>query len=257
MNWNRFTPGLLAVGLCLGSATVSLADDDDHDHGIPTNRPGIHIRLYSPQGRPIDKDQRNYRFVVPSSPRFGAYYQFDKDYYYTPPVQRFRGRPEVAPRPITMTFGAGKHLIELSERLESLTNELCLDLHYNYRQNRNFNEIYGEAYQLLEAAKFVHVNAHQGDRKDIRRSATKIDNLFHHVQEEVSRLRRNEQRRVGQLSLEGKTEELQAVLHHLLYDLGVKPDHDKHDDDDHDRGPGRPGRQEAPPPVGRPGPPRR
>lgn len=108
-----------------------------------------------------------------------------------------------------------------------------------------FNEVYGEAYQLLQGAKFIHDRGHQGDREAIRSNVTEIDDLFHHVQEEVAGLERHEHRQIGQLPLEGKTEELQALIHHLMYDQGIKPHHDQ-------EGPevleAPPAREEAPPP---------
>ena len=230
--------GMVATVLMVGSSSTGWSQQK---YGLPTHRPQIHINLFTPQGRPVPQGDDHFRYIVPASPRFGAFYTFDKGYYYTPRVQR--GQPGA--RPVLVTFGAARYYFELAERLEEACNELCLDLHYNYRENRSFKRVYSEAYQLLNAAKFIHDKAHENDRKAIRRSATEMDNLFHHVQEEVSGMRRQERQRVGRLNMEGKLEEVQALLHHLLYDLGVKPEHDEND---HDHSRPSLGRPEAPPP---------
>lgn len=238
-------PALLAIGLSLGSASTSSAQ---HSHGAPKYRPKVHVDLFTPLRRPVTQHQDHYRYVVPPAARHGAYYTYENGYYYTPPAVRRQGQPPAAPRPVNMEFGASKHLVELAERIEALANELCLDLYHNYRHNPRFNEVYGEAYQLLQAAKFVHNLEHQGDREGIRRTATKIDDLFHHVQEEVVGLERQENRRVGQLGLEAKTEELQALIHHMMYDQGVKPKHDEEERVGPDAPAGPAAREEAPPP---------
>jgi hypothetical protein len=241
-------PALLAVGLCLAGGSTSSAHDGESD-GTPTHRPQVYTTLLNPQGRPVTQQQDGYRYVVPPVARQGAYYRYENGNYYTPPVQRQLGQPPVAPRPVNVEFGAFKHLVELSERIEALTNDLCLDLRYNYHHNPGFKEVYREAYQLLQGAKFIHDREHHGDREAIRGSVTKIDNLIDHLQDEVSGLKRQETRPVGQLKLEAKTEELQALIHHLMFDVGVKPDHDKDEPDQE-----APAREEAPPPSEDPGP---
>lgn len=59
---------------------------------------------------------------------------------------------------------------------------------------------------------------------------------------------RQENRRVGQLGLEAKTEELQALIHHMMYDQGVKPNHDQEERGNPDATDGPAAREEAPPP---------
>lgn len=61
-------------------------------------------------------------------------------------------------------FGSFSHVDDLASRLEELTNELCLDLHYNYSHNAGFRETYGEGYQLLAVAQFIHGAEHNNDR---------------------------------------------------------------------------------------------
>jgi hypothetical protein len=238
-------PALFATGLCLGMATSSPAQTPPPR---PNYRPQVHIDLYTPLGQPVTQRQDQYQYVVPPASRFGAFYTYENDYYYTPAAVRVPGRRPIAPRPVKLVFGANRYIDELAERIESLANELCLDLHHNYRHNPRYKEIYGEAYQLLQTAKFVHAKEHWGDREGLRRSVTRLDELFHHVQQDVVALERREARRIGVHGLEGKTEEMEALIHHMMYDQGIKPRHDR---DNHDRpGPGRGpgGRVEAPPP---------
>lgn len=238
-------PALFATGLCLGIASSSSAQPPRPSTNY---RPQVHIELFTPLGQPLTQNRDQYKYIVPPSARYGAFYTYDRDYYYTPAIVRVPGRRPVPQRPVKLVFGAARYTDELADRIESLANELCLDLHHNYSHNRRYKEIYAEAYQLLQTAKWVHAKEHQGDREGLRRSTKKLDELFHHVQEEVVALERREARRIGVHGLEGKTEELEALIHHMMFDQGIKP---RHAPDDHDHpGPGRPpvGREEAPRP---------
>jgi hypothetical protein len=249
MQWKTTCiPALLAVGLCLAGGSTSSAQDTQ-PYGTPIYRPRVYTNLFNPQGRPVNQQQDGYQFVVPPAASQGAFYKYDNGYYYTPPVQRQLGQPPVAPTPVTVEFGAFKHLGELSDRIEALTNDLCLELHYNYHHNPGFKEVYREAYQLYQGAKFIHDREHHGDREAIRGSVTKMDNLMDDLQDEVRGYKRQEVRPVGQLGLEAKTEELQALIHHLMFNVGIKPDHDKVEPDQQ-----RPAREEAPKPCEDPAP---
>ncbi len=238
-------PGLLALGLSLGTAATGLAQPR-YQPTQQGDRQYLYIDLLNPLGRPVMDRQDQYHYVIPGTNRQGAYYEYDKKYYYTPPVRRVEGLPPQPRRPVAVEFGSGRHLPELADRLEFLANEYCLELHYNYQQNRGFDDVYYDAYDFLQAAKFIRVKENQQDREAIRRSAKKIDNLFHHIQEDVSRFKRQERRPIGERGIQSKTEVLQSVLHHLLYDLGVKPEHDEDHHDDHDDR--HPPRDEAPAP---------
>ncbi len=240
-----------AINLCLATtlavgwlATVTQVGLAQHYRGVPRYRVGI--QLFSPLGVRVTEHQDNYRYVVPSGGRYGAFYAHDDAYYYTPPLVRAPGQPlPQAPRPMAVKFGSFSHHEELAERLEALANQFCLDLYHNYQQNPNFDEVYDEAYKLLQAAKYVHSKDNQGDHAAIQRSVNSIDELFHHIQGDIRGWASANRRQVGPLNLAAKTEEFEAVLHHLMYDIGVKPTHDGHDeDDDH----ASPRREEAPAP---------
>lgn len=243
MKWkSNWIPAVFAAALCLGGTSASWAQPPQ---GPSKYRPQVHVDLYTPQGGRLNQPDEHYRYVVPPTTRQGAFYAFDDKFYYTPPLQRGPGQRH--PRPVPMQFGGSRYLTELAERIEFLANELCLDLHHNYDHNPRFKEIYREAYQFLQATKFIHDRSHHGDREAIRRSVGQIDDLFHHIQEDLAILKRQERRSVGQYGFQGKIEELQALIHHLMYDQGVKPDHDKHGPRDNDRR-DPPRRQDAPPP---------
>lgn len=243
----------LVVGWLAMTTQVSFADDDDdhrrhqHHRGVAKHRIGI--QLYSPLGIRVTEHQDQYRYVVPSRGRHGAYYTHGNARYYMPPVVRVVGQqPQATPRPVPIEFGGFRHHEELAERLETLANQICLELHHNYQQNRGFDDVYREAYALLQAAKYIHGKEHAGDKAAIQRSVRSIDELFHHVQEHVDGWRSANRRQVGELNLFGKTEEFEAVLHHLMYEIGVKPAHDDPNEEAPSPRDQAPPREDAPPP---------
>ncbi len=243
----KFVVCVFAAGVLWLNAAVGFAQHHDR-HGVATHRPSISLNLFSPHGQPVTREHHNdYRYVVPATPHHGSFYNYEDRHYYAPPapVVVIGQPPPPPPRPAPIEFGAFKHYESLADRLETLMNQFCLDLHYNYPHNRNYAETYREAYQLLQAAKYVHGSEHRGDRDAIRKSGASIDNLFHHMQGVVRDWTRVETRPVGSYSLLAKTEELQALIHHLMYDIGVKPDHDR---DEQAPPPRAPRGEVAPPP---------
>lgn len=243
----------LAVGWLSAVAQVGLAQHHHHG-GVATHRSGFH--LVNPHGAHVTDHHDHYRYVIPSHGHHGTFYNHADVHYYTPPVvvqqpQFIPQQPQqfvqnvvpVAPpqRPVALKFGGFQHHEQLAERLETMANQFCLDLHYNYQHNPGYAETYREAYKLLQAAQYVHGKDHEGDHAAIQRSGNSIDELFHHVQGEVRGWRSGNRRQVGQLNLAAKTEELEALIHHMMFDIGVKPAHD-----DDEAAP--PPREEAPPP---------
>lgn len=217
-------------------------DDHHHHGGISIHRHGFH--LIDPHGHHVDDHHDHYHYVVPHVHGYGSYYTYNDVHYFTPPV--VAGRQQVAARPVAVEFGSYQHFEELAQRLEAISNQLCLDLHYNYRHNRDFRETYREAYQLMEIAKFIHDREHRGDRQAIAQQGDSLDQLFHYVQGEVAGWTSSQRRPVGRFSIEAKLEEMEALIHHLLFDIGVKPRHDAEEQ-------APPPEQElAPPPEGEP-----
>jgi hypothetical protein len=159
----------------------------------------------------------------------GTYYYDDGVNYYVPQTYVTQGGAYVAGKPVPIEFGSFSHVDDLSGRLERLVNELCLDLHYNYQHNPGFGETYREAYQILQTAKYIHVKEHQGDRDEVARRLDEVDGLVHHVQKDLSRWSRRQSRQIGRGGARTKLESVEATLHHLMHDVGVKGVHGEPD----------------------------
>lgn len=181
--------------------------------------------------------------VVPSHHHHaGLYYSYGGANYYTPvppPLQVQVMRPPIDGQPITMAppadpiapqsvrleFGGFQQIEDLSNRLVIEVNRWCLDLHYNYPQNLDFSATYGDAYQILQAAKYVRGADHRGDREAIRKQLAVVESQFHQIQATIKTWDREERRPVGPDDINGKTALVESILHHLLYDVGVAPQH--------------------------------
>ena len=196
----------------------------------------------------------NWSHVVPSHTHYGnsyrgSYYSTGNSHYYTPTAVTYATTANYAPppvqAPVQLSFAGFTHLEDLSGRLEADANNFCLDLYHNYQHNPGFAEVYREAYQILQAAKYVHAKEHQGDRAEIARQVTSIDQLFHHVQQKVPTLARDNHRQIGMGDALTKAQNLEAVLHHLAYNVGVEPHSAQAQPGP---APGSGGREEAPPP---------
>jgi len=147
----------------------------------------------------------------------GQYYMQGGHYYYTPNVSH----QHTVAKPAILQFGGFTQYADLSGRLETLVNEILLDLHYNYPHNPGFTETYREGYQLLSAAKFIHGAQHGNDREAMRSQLTGTDQQLHHIQNDVKGWTRIHHRQVGTLGIISKMELAEATLHHLMNDVGV------------------------------------
>lgn len=146
-----------------------------------------------------------------------------RDPHYSEPHSTHRYQSEsyyVAPSDIT--YGGFSHVDELAIRLERLSNELCLDLYYNYSHNYGFRETYAEAYQILQVAKYIHAAEHHNDRDAIAAKLDGLDRLFHHVEDDVRGWSRRHHRQIGTLGIITKMEYVEDTLHHLMQDVGVR-----------------------------------
>lgn len=146
----------------------------------------------------------------------GQYYVQGNRHYYSPPAHQ-----HVAAKPVVVAFGGFTQYSDLSGRLETLVNEVLLDLHYNYAHNPGFAETYREGYQLLDVAKFIHAADHNNDREAIRSRLAGTDRLFHHIQDDVKGWTRIHRRQIGALGIITKMDLTEATLHHLMNDVGV------------------------------------
>ena len=189
-----------------------------HNHATPWQNSHV---IYDQNGLRVTSNYQNYQYVIPS-------YQNNQGTYYTHSNTRFyhdqHGGTNPG-RPSAVQFGGYAHVDDLAARLETMTNEFCLDLHYNYQHNPGFAETYREAYQILELARYAHDEEHHGDRAEFARVLKEIDPLFHHVEEDVANWSRNHRRQFGRLGIIDKMQNMEAVIHHLMWDIGVTPDH--------------------------------
>ena len=181
------------------------------------------IQWVDPGGHAVQQHHETYRSVLPATTHHGSYYSYNNAHYYTPPTPPvIVSQPVVVQKPVVVEFGSFRHYEELATRLAGMANELCLDLHHNHRRNPKFGEIYREAYKVLQDAKYVHGSEHRGDRKAIQAVIGPLDDLFHHVRGEISGWKSEEVRRVGTASPLARLEEMEALIHHLMFDAGVK-----------------------------------
>lgn len=165
------------------------------------------------------------------------YYSYGGANYYTPLAPQTQVlRPQtnlppalpegIAPQSVKLEFGGFQRVDDLSGRLEIEANRWCLDMHYNYRHNPAFAATYREAYQVLAAAKYVRSSGRPSDREEIRKVVAAAEPVFHQVQEKIKSWTREERRPVGEGGVNVKTEVVESILHHLLYDVGAKPQHE-------------------------------
>lgn len=181
--------------------------------------------------------------VVPSHHHHsGLYYSYGGANYYTPvmppvPVQVFRPQAggnlaviappadPIAPQSVQLEFGGFRQIEDLSGRLVIEANLWCLDMHYNYSHNPDFATTYRDAYQVLLTAKSVQAAVGQGNRESIRNQIAAAEPLFHQVQERMKTWTREERRSVGDGGFSAKASVVESILHHLLYDVGITPQH--------------------------------
>jgi hypothetical protein len=180
-------------------------------------------------------EQLDWQYVVPNHQHYhnaGTYYSRNGMHYYVPsapPPGTYAGQPTgqfagpIGPQSVKLEFGGFKQTSDLIDRLEFATNRLCLDMHYNYRHNAGFAQTYRESYQILQTTR--DLDSGRPSRATIRQEVTELDEQFHHVQNDIKPWTRVEHRRVGEGGVNGKAEVVESVLHHLLFDIGVRPQH--------------------------------
>lgn len=219
-----------SIPLCVLAASLFAGPANAQHHHHSNYTPRYHIDHHNhvvrdSHGHSIGQYHHNVvhpnsTYVVPhlSQHNHGTYYSHNGGYYYAP---QSASLGPAAPAPVQVQYGGFSHVDDLSGRLESLVNEFCLDLHYNYSHNPGYLETYREAYQILDTAKFIHAAEHQQDRQAIASRLNGIDQLFHHVQDDVRGWLRHHHRQVGQLGILSKMDLIESTLHHLMHDAGV------------------------------------
>jgi hypothetical protein len=147
----------------------------------------------------------------------------------------------VAPQRATTsyTFGARRHVDDLAARMARQANEICLEMHYNYRHNPGYRETYREMYQVLQDSKHIHELVHHDhyhhtrNRQDdhIARDLVEMDSLVHHIEEDIARWApaHSHHAHGHHAMVHGQSQNLHRLmdqfaenLHHLMTDYGVK-----------------------------------
>jgi hypothetical protein len=226
---NRFNILTLAVTGIVAAATTSTTDAQHFSHHGLANYGNHHNHVFRDRhGHVIGRYHRDIiqasdTSVVPHTGgiHHGSYYARSGRHFYYPQTAAFGPQTGLA-RPQEITFGAFSHVDDLAVRLEALANELCLDLYYNYSHNFEFRETYSEAYQVLEVARYIHDAEHRHDRAAIQEQLGGLDDLFHHVQDDVRGWTRHHRRQIGNLGILSKMDLLESTLHHLMNDVGVR-----------------------------------
>lgn len=190
---------------------------DHHDHVVRDSHGHVIGRYHH------DVIHQDSSYIVPhtSGHHHGSYYVQNGRYYYRPQTVS-ASSTHAGYQPQQVSFGSFSHVDDLASRLETLSNEFCLDLHYNYSHNHGFRETYREAYQVLQVAQYIHAAEHQNDRRAIQEQLGGLDRLFHHLQGDVRGWSRHHHRQVGQLGILSKMDLIESNLHHLMNDVGVR-----------------------------------
>lgn len=237
MSRRMIVPGLLAAGIC--AATNPLAAQHHHSGGhrhitpghydvIPGHydRHGNHYDYHPPQtvyhpGRTIyhPNPVHPHPAVVYPATTYPRAVHPSTSYPRTVEVPLV-STPHVVARPVSQ-WSSFSHVDDLAMQLERQANTMCLEMHHNYQQNPGFNETYSEAYEILNTAKEIHAMEHTGNRDRMREAAARIDELFHHVQDDVRHWQRYGRRYFGQGGLRARMDDVEDTLHHLMQDMGV------------------------------------
>ncbi|QDT57029.1 hypothetical protein Pan44_50940 [Caulifigura coniformis] len=213
-----------AVAFCLLVISVPVAAQHHHHGGHGHGHTAIHSGSHW--------GHSNWSHVAPSHQHYGnghhgTYYTTGHTHFYTPTVVAYSTTANYAAppvqAPVQMAFGSFAHTDDLAGRLGADLNNFCLDLHYNYQNNPGYRETYREAYGLLQVAKQLHQQQHAGDRASIVSQVSSIDQQFHHIQEDVSKFNRQPLRQIAMGGVVTKGESIEALIHHLAYDVGVEP----------------------------------
>lgn len=210
---------VLVGALASPTADAQFGFHIDHHNHIVRDRHGHVLGQYH-----HDVIHRDSRYVVPHAGgiHHGTYSVRNGVHLYYPQTAAV-GAVELAPVPEQLVFGGFGHVDDLALRMETLLNDLCLDLYYNYSHNPGFGETYTEAYSLLQTAKYIHDAEHNRDRDAIRSRLGGADALFHHIQDDLRGWTRIHRRQIGTLGILTKMEMTEATLHHMMNDVGVNP----------------------------------
>lgn len=235
----------VAFGLTAMLAWAAVAQAQYQSVGGP-ERGGYRPGQINPQ---VHSDRPDSRY------RYGSRYQSDSRYRsptdsrYQPTYQSGPTHPHgpVQAEPqYSYRFGQRGHLARLAAALERQANDVCWEMHRNYKRNRNWDENYRLMYQILQDAKHVRELVREqyrgAENQDhIADDLHDMDRLFDRVQRRVARwepdhgprslpvadvrdLRdpRSGHRPTPGTELEARMQRLDDTLGHLMVDYGVR-----------------------------------
>ena len=141
------------------------------------------------------------------------------------------------------SYGGHSHLERMADQLWNAANAVCWEAHNNYQHERGFRETYREMYKLLQDSKHIKKLIHDsqyhpqpGLNDHIARDLHEVDELMHHIQDDVRRWHRDLHRHddyhsghdhsvdrvYGHGDIKEKLGRLEHTVHHLMEDYGVK-----------------------------------
>ena len=163
-------------------------------------------------------------FIVPHfDDRFhGTYHCHGGVYYYHPQTYATVGVQYVAQEPVVIQFGGYSNCMDLASRLEVHCNSLCLDLYHNYQHVDEFREYYSACFQLLDAARFIGANRDTTYYVEYGQYLQDMDYAMWQLQELSAAWERREVRKVSEAAIETQFGQANAMLQHLLYDVGIE-----------------------------------
>lgn len=224
---------LSAFALAVSSGSAAMAQHHHHHHHYaPRYQVQHHDHIVRDSHGHIigryhhDVVPQSAQFILPhiDQHRHGSYYVQNGTSYYYPQTISNNAQYYTTARPVAVTFGGFAHVEDLASRLESETNDLCYDMHYNYSHNPGYDQTYREAYHLYRVAEFIHAAEHISDRDAIRGKLAGMDKLFHHIRDDIRDWSRHHHRQVGPYGFNTRLDVIESVLHHLMTDVGVRPD---------------------------------
>jgi hypothetical protein len=135
------------------------------------------------------------------------------------------------PMPRKITYGNRNYSDGLATDLVDGANYICNIMYDGYQRNRNFNEVYRDAYSLVSEAKQIRAAVKDGVYKNPRRDDDRItislhilDRKFHELEKDLRSMRPDPNPRAPRESaqLAQALDQFEDTLHDMMEDYGIK-----------------------------------
>lgn len=123
---------------------------------------------------------------------------------------------------VPVEFGGYQFVSDLAPAFAPVANELALELHYNYRNNPNFNQVYRDAYSVLTEARALEQAQQRGDREQVQQHLIAANRNLNQVMTATENWQRSHQKQIGEAGLETKLQMTADMLNHMMYDIGIR-----------------------------------